>query len=115
MQAQCKLELASLLLHASLTEDSSRLMDMMYSQMHSHKGSMLHPFFFVYNPSRALCVTCRGRGWCCKMESPWAQLVSTGNEEEVIPIVGETFSIGRTRGGMKMATGFKPCCLIVVL
>lgn len=30
--------------------------------------------------------------------SPWCQLVSTGDEEEVVPVVGEKLSIGRRRG-----------------
>jgi hypothetical protein len=32
------------------------------------------------------------------LESPWCQLISIGDEEEAIPIVGEKFTIGRKRG-----------------
>lgn len=34
------------------------------------------------------------------LESPWAQLVSTRDEEEVVPIVGNKLSIGRKRGSI---------------
>ena len=32
------------------------------------------------------------------LDNPWCQLVSIGDEEEVIPVVGERLSIGRKRG-----------------
>lgn len=35
------------------------------------------------------------------LDGPWCQLVSTGGEEEVIPVVGETLTIGRKRGDVK--------------
>lgn len=36
-----------------------------------------------------------------ELDSPWSQLVSTGNEEEVIPIVSEKLSIGRKSGELR--------------
>ena len=59
--------------------------------------------------AEAIIIACKAGGaWLQKLkmslesslESPWSQLVSigSGSEEEVIPIAGDTLSIGRKRG-----------------
>ena len=38
-----------------------------------------------------------------ELESPWSQLVSIVGEEEVVPIVGSKFLIGRKTGRRKLS------------